>query len=122
MKKNKKQTKKKQTSFGKYIRWFWLLFAAGVFAIAGIFLLASWGAFGKLPDETALENPEKNLATAIISSDGVTIGKFYKENRTPVTYEMLPPHLIEALISTEEHTSELQSRGHLVCRLLLEKK
>src|SRR5690625_6402736 len=29
--------------------------------------------------------------------------------------------LYEALRS-EEHTSELQSRGHLVCRLLLEKK
>src|SRR5690625_6765870 len=27
-----------------------------------------------------------------------------------------------ALIRSEEHTSELQSRGHLVCRLLLEKK
>src|SRR5690625_3107771 len=26
------------------------------------------------------------------------------------------------LIRSEEHTSELQSRGHLVCRLLLEKK
>src|SRR5207253_10257021 len=28
----------------------------------------------------------------------------------------------EALRRSEEHTSELQSRGHLVCRLLLEKK
>src|SRR5690625_6937425 len=28
----------------------------------------------------------------------------------------------EYLIRSEEHTSELQSRGHLVCRLLLEKK
>src|SRR3989442_14751275 len=27
-----------------------------------------------------------------------------------------------ALVSSEEHTSELQSRPHLVCRLLLEKK
>src|SRR5437870_6970240 len=27
-----------------------------------------------------------------------------------------------ALTRSEEHTSELQSRGHLVCRLLLEKK
>src|SRR5437870_7054659 len=27
-----------------------------------------------------------------------------------------------ALFRSEEHTSELQSRGHLVCRLLLEKK
>src|SRR5690625_5604924 len=31
------------------------------------------------------------------------------------------PHS-EALARSEEHTSELQSRGHLVCRLLLEKK
>src|SRR5690625_6343284 len=28
----------------------------------------------------------------------------------------------EVVIRSEEHTSELQSRGHLVCRLLLEKK
>src|SRR5690625_6703308 len=33
---------------------------------------------------------------------------------TPHTYTMEP--------RSEEHTSELQSRGHLVCRLLLEKK
>src|SRR5439155_8990779 len=30
--------------------------------------------------------------------------------------------MFEALRRSEEHTSELQSRGHLVCRLLLEKK
>src|SRR5690625_7080415 len=29
---------------------------------------------------------------------------------------------LHAFIRSEEHTSELQSRGHLVCRLLLEKK
>src|SRR5690625_5776349 len=28
----------------------------------------------------------------------------------------------QKLLRSEEHTSELQSRGHLVCRLLLEKK
>src|SRR5690625_7923228 len=28
----------------------------------------------------------------------------------------------KGLARSEEHTSELQSRGHLVCRLLLEKK
>src|SRR5690625_5448726 len=30
--------------------------------------------------------------------------------------------LINNVERSEEHTSELQSRGHLVCRLLLEKK
>src|SRR5207253_4385519 len=31
-------------------------------------------------------------------------------------------HVGKACERSEEHTSELQSRGHLVCRLLLEKK
>src|SRR5437870_6839414 len=30
-------------------------------------------------------------------------------------------HLVAPCSRSEEHTSELQSRGHLVCRLLLEK-
>src|SRR5690625_6279945 len=31
-------------------------------------------------------------------------------------------HIADLTCRSEEHTSELQSRGHLVCRLLLEKK
>src|SRR2546422_4440908 len=31
-------------------------------------------------------------------------------------------HGTDAIVRSEEHTSELQSRLHLVCRLLLEKK
>src|SRR5690625_5965590 len=31
-------------------------------------------------------------------------------------------HIASTTPRSEEHTSELQSRGHLVCRLLLEKK
>src|SRR5437870_11308413 len=30
--------------------------------------------------------------------------------------------VFQQIVRSEEHTSELQSRGHLVCRLLLEKK
>src|SRR3712207_7617955 len=31
-------------------------------------------------------------------------------------------HVVEQMLRSEEHTSELQSRQYLVCRLLLEKK
>src|SRR5437870_9076481 len=34
----------------------------------------------------------------------------------------LERRFLEPYLRSEEHTSELQSRGHLVCRLLLEKK
>src|SRR5438309_2939276 len=33
-----------------------------------------------------------------------------------------PAQGVEAVVRSEEHTSELQSQFHLVCRLLLEKK
>src|SRR5207253_7951951 len=36
--------------------------------------------------------------------------------------ERLAADLVARQKRSEEHTSELQSRGHLVCRLLLEKK
>lgn len=98
----KKKTNKK-TNFSKQKRWFWLLFLCGISLIPVIFLLASFGAFGFMPDHTALENPRTNLATEVISSDGVTLGKFYYEdNRTPVSFNELPKHLVDALIATED--------------------
>jgi len=97
-----KQTNNSQ-GFEKYVRWFWILFSVGILSIILIFSLASLGIFGELPDHTQLENPSTNLATEIISSDGVTLGKFYlNDNRTPVGYDELPKHLVDALIATED--------------------
>jgi len=98
-----KKKAKKAVDFSTYIRWFWRLFFSGILLIALLFLLASWGVFGEMPDHTVLENPKTNLATEIISSDGKTLGKFYfNDNRTPVDYNNLPRHLVEALIATED--------------------
>lgn len=100
-------TKKKKANqtqdFQTYVRWFWKLFLAGILFVVLLFLFASWGVFGELPDYTVLENPKTNLATEIISSDSKTLGKFYfNDNRTPVGYEELPEHLVDALIATED--------------------
>ncbi|HNQ27477.1 MAG TPA: transglycosylase domain-containing protein, partial [Aquaticitalea sp.] len=105
-------------NFSKYIRWFWILFLSGVLFVALLFLLASWGAFGEMPDHTVLENPKTNLATEIISSDGKTLGKFYlNDNRTPVDYNELPQDLVNALIATEDtrfhNHSGIDARGTL---------
>lgn len=97
----KKETKTK--NFLKYVRLFWTLFLVGVLGVILIFSLASMGALGEMPDHTQLENPETNLATEIISSDGETLGKFYfNDNRTPVEYKEFPQHLVDALIATED--------------------
>lgn len=64
---------------------------------------AAKGLFGPMPDLQQLENPKTNLATQIIASDGLVLGKFfYNENRTPIAYETLPKPLVEALIATED--------------------
>ncbi|MFI1744816.1 penicillin-binding protein 1A [Thalassobellus sediminis] len=103
MAKTKKSTKTPVQDFSKYTRWFWILFLGGILSGVLIFLLASWGVFGEMPDHTVLENPKTNLATEIISSDGKTLGKFYfDDNRTPVSYDDLPEHLVNALIATED--------------------
>ena len=88
--------------FSEYKRKFWQLFAYGFLGVILLFLFASWGFFGKMPSFDDLENPDSNVATEIISSDGVVIGKFFKENRTPVKYEELPQHLVKALVATED--------------------
>ncbi|MGB5316134.1 MAG: transglycosylase domain-containing protein [Robiginitalea sp.] len=98
-------TKKKPKSnpFKPFIKAFWILFFGGVLALALVFLLASWGVFGEMPTFERLENPQTNLATEIISSDGKTLGKFFLEdNRTDVSYSELPQNLVQALIATED--------------------
>ena len=94
--------KKKQTNFKKYIIRFWMVVLGGFIAFLLVFLLASWGVFGELPTFEELENPEKNLATEVISSDGVTLGKYAFKNRTPVGFKDLPDNLVNALIATED--------------------
>src|SRR5437660_7113673 len=56
------------------------------------------------------------IASIVASQSTVTITR-----RPGIGYAIHVSACVHA-IRSEEHTSELQSRGHLVCRLLLEKK
>ena len=97
-----KKSSKKEKNLKKYIKRFWTLFLVGFTTILLIFLFASWGVFGELPTFEELENPEKNLATEVISSDGVTLGKYAFKNRTPVGFKDLSDNIVKALIATED--------------------
>ncbi|MEG2099877.1 penicillin-binding protein 1A [Flavobacterium sp. FlaQc-28] len=100
-----------------YKKKFWRIFAYSLLGILAFFLFASWGLFGSMPSFEDLENPDSNLATEIISSDGVVIGKYFKTNRSQLKYSDLPKSLVEALVATEdarfyEH-SGIDGRGTL---------
>ncbi|MEN8790539.1 MAG: transglycosylase domain-containing protein [Flavobacteriaceae bacterium] len=120
----KKKSTAKKGSFYPFIKGFWILFGAGILAVLLLFLLASWGVFGEMPTFERLENPQTNLATEIISSDGETLGKLYLEdNRTWVPYQELPQNLVDALVATEdvryyEH-SGIDARGTLRAMVFL---
>ena len=85
------------------IRLFWASFLIGICLFIGVFIYAALGYMGEMPPFEQLENPKTNLATQILSSDGVVLGKFYyNDNRTPITYEELPTNIVQALIATED--------------------
>src|SRR5690625_7039426 len=80
-----------------------------VFIIALVFFFAPWAAaaiFG-------FSRP----------GEGFTFGPLVEAFENPRAWRALQDTLLLAVATrSEEHTSELQSRGHLVCRLLLAKK
>jgi penicillin-binding protein 1A len=86
----------------KSVRFLWRVFFGGLLLLVLIFLAANFGLFGKMPSVQQLENPEADLASEIISSDGLLMGKYYAENRSEVKYQEISPNVIHALIATED--------------------
>ena len=94
--------KKKITSFKKYLKWFWGIILGGFTLVLVLFLYTAWDPLYALPSFEELENPQTNLATEVISIDGKTIGKYAKENRTPIKFKELSTNLVNALVATED--------------------
>ena len=80
----------------------WALVLSPFITLFSLVYLTALGFFGDLPTFNQLENPKNNLATEIISEDGVVLGKYFFENRTKTSYNELPQNLINALIATED--------------------
>ena len=58
--------------------------------------------FGKSPGWSTINNPITAQASEIYSADGKLIGKYFNENRTPVTYGDVNPVFWNTLIDTED--------------------
>jgi penicillin-binding protein 1A len=100
--KNNIQTKNTEKDINYYKKKFWKIFFYGLGGLLLFFLFASWGLFGSMPSFEDLENPDSNLATEIISSDGVVLGKYFEKNRSQLKYSDLPKSLVQALVATED--------------------
>lgn len=94
--------KSSSTGNRKYIFITWGIVFTPVILLLLLFSLTAFELLGELPDVKELQNPKSNLASIIYSSDGRVLGKFYKENRVNCTFKELNPHLVQALIATED--------------------
>lgn len=58
---------------------------------------------GEMPGVDELQNPKLSQASEIYSADGVLLGKYFAENRTPIRdYKLISPYLVQALVATED--------------------
>ncbi|HSJ66558.1 MAG TPA: transglycosylase domain-containing protein [Anditalea sp.] len=110
------------------IKYLWIGFAASIVGFILFVLAVSvnfLGLFGDLPDFQALENPKSDLSSELYSADGMLLGKYFRENRTPVDYNEISPNLIKALKATEDirferHSGiDLQGMGRVAVKSII---
>jgi penicillin-binding protein 1A len=58
--------------------------------------------FGRSPGFDDVNDPVVNEASEVYTCDEVLMGRYFNENRTPVTYEEISPIMIRTLIDTED--------------------
>ncbi|NND33879.1 MAG: penicillin-binding protein [Saprospiraceae bacterium] len=101
-----------------------LLLGVVLFSTTLIFLV--WkGFFGPLPTYAQLANIQNNQASEIYDARGISIGKYYIENRINADSSELPAHLIKSLVATEdarffEHGGiDIKSLGRVLIKSIL---
>ena len=66
------------------------------------FTSISLGLLGFMPSFEELENPRSNLASEVYSADGVLLGTFFIDNRSPIKYDEISINMVNALLATED--------------------
>jgi penicillin-binding protein 1A len=56
-----------------------------------------------MPSLREVENPENDLSSEIISADGVSLGRYFRYNRSQVRYDQLSDDLVNTLVISEDH-------------------
>lgn len=91
--------------FYRYILFIWVALAS-FYVLAVLYFVALaynlFGLFGAIPDFEVIENPRSDQASEVYSEDNILMGKYYRQNRSPIKYEEISPYLVNALIATED--------------------
>src|SRR5687767_14942410 len=96
----------KSNGFKKLVKGIWILFICFIIAVPLYVYSVQFdlfGLFGGMPSLKAIENPENDLSSELLSADGVSLGRYFTYNRSQVTYDQLSPHLVNTLLLSEDH-------------------
>lgn len=99
------QASKKMARNRTVVKWLWVSFLSLGALIALFLLLIYNGVIGYMPPIEELEDPHDRLASVVIASDGTTeLGRYFAGagNRVNSDYKTVSPHVIDALIATED--------------------
>ncbi len=77
----------------------WISTIVGLLTFAGLFVYVG---NTKMPNTEELENPNFEESTIVYSADNEELDRYFQRNRQWVKYEDLSPHLVDALIATED--------------------
>jgi penicillin-binding protein 1A len=90
----------------KAIKYIWIAFLCFMLGFPLYVYTVSinlFGAFGEMPSLREVENPENDLSSEVLSSDGVSLGRYFRYNRSQVHYEELSEDLVNTLLISEDH-------------------
>ncbi len=62
-----------------------------------------FGLYGGMPSIAEIENPDNDLSSEVLSADGVSLGRYFRYNRSQVRYEELSEDLVNTLLISEDH-------------------
>jgi penicillin-binding protein 1A len=98
--------RKERPWFRKAIKYTWILFLCVFLGLPFLIFTVDinlFGLYGDMPSLREVENPENDLSSELISSDGVSLGSYARYNRSQVSYDELSPELVNTLIISEDH-------------------
>ncbi|NVO03291.1 MAG: penicillin-binding protein [Bacteroidetes bacterium] len=85
----------------RLLKFFLKLFVAVVIYFLAVNFNFLW-LFGSSPSVNNEKEIKTSVASELYTADSVLIAKYYKENRSPATYNEIPQVFINALIATED--------------------
>jgi penicillin-binding protein 1A len=101
------QTLTKKSHWFKWsIRAIWIICLGTPLAIMLFVYAVIWNPgnlFGEMPSLNQIQNPQNDLSSELISSDGASLGRYFRNHRSEVTFDELPDHLVKTLLMSEDH-------------------